>query len=1238
GGAFSFTHQYLDDNPTATPSDVYTIGATLTDDDTDTDTDSATSTVSNVAPAAAILGAPATSPEGTPITVTAAVTDPGTLDVFSYAWTVTKNGAPYASLSGTGAGFASFTFTPNDNGAIPYVVSLVVTDDDSGASSPASASIVVIDVEPTIALSGASSIDEGSIYTLTLGAITDPGTDTVTQWLVFWGDSTSNTYTSGGPKTHLYDDNALVTDIIRVTLVDEDGGHANAGTLSRTVNNVAPTAIPLNGGAVNEGSNGLALFVGQGDVSSADAGAGYLYAYDFDNNGTFEIVDSALDSVTVPGTYLNDDPSKTVRMAIRDKDGDFGVPGSYREYFSTIAVNNVAPVVSAIANATAFSGELFTQTVNFTDPGLVDLHTVTIDWKDGPLETYPLSVGTRSFTISHTYTPGTTPHTYSGVTVTVDDGDGGANSKSFDVTVNQNTFRVASFTTNPSGFDVQFNRPANLLKLNLYDGIDVSADLPDITVVGGTVGAVRGSMVWNAAANTMTFVKTGGVLAADTYTVTLVSGADAWQDVSGSLLDGNGDFSPGGNYVSSFIVSSSTARVVSMPDFTRGAGQNVNLPATASNGIPIRIDNAAGVKSVDLWIEYDPTLLTINSATLASGMPFDWVLTSNLTTPGLMKLGLSGTTILSGLNLNLIKLNAVVPDAAPYGNSEVLEITYLNVNEGGIQAKGDNAVHKALYIGDVDGDGIYSPLDPARISGVVVDLNSGFDIADWTDPVIVGDTTGNGQLTSLDATYVAQKIVLIPTPEIPNIPVLPGGRVDRTVGVDPQISIPLAITAARGSVASVPVNIDIEAGVNVVGASFAVAYDTAKLQFSGVERTAYWPASEWAVLANPDTTPGTVYVVFYNTQGNGSTAPGGTMANLQFAVNPAADLGTTALDVQRLVEDTGGLVWTFVDGSIQIGIRTVTWDGGGTDDNWTTGANWVGDAKPMPGDNLVFPAGAARMDNVNDFVSCETFGSIVVSGGNYHIQNNPLRSASVEVQGTSELTAVSIISESLIIGPPSSGASAADSAGAAAQLPGEAPESPASGYTASTTEESAAMVADAADGGFLAELPSVSKASLAIAPPAFAVSAPFAAEIPWLAPAAFNRLASLSEIVPAARLLESTLVGTPFARSSDAELSSFDNRRELAFAERLLNSATERLDDSAYEEMADSLAKAATQSSLAASEGENARGRALDSIVAEFRHDLAIDSELLLGRHSRNREKLAKKAVNDLHSRLVARD
>lgn len=46
GTSFDITHQYLDDNPTNTASDVYTISVTLTDDDTDTATGSST-TITN---------------------------------------------------------------------------------------------------------------------------------------------------------------------------------------------------------------------------------------------------------------------------------------------------------------------------------------------------------------------------------------------------------------------------------------------------------------------------------------------------------------------------------------------------------------------------------------------------------------------------------------------------------------------------------------------------------------------------------------------------------------------------------------------------------------------------------------------------------------------------------------------------------------------------------------------------------------------------------------------------------------------------------------------------------------------------------------------------------------------------------------------------------------------------------------------------------------------------------------
>jgi uncharacterized repeat protein (TIGR01451 family) len=100
-------------------------------------------------------------------------------------------------------------------------------------------SIVVENVPPTIALQGGESIVEGSTYTLTLGAITDPGNDTVTHQHVHWGDDHTDIYATTGDITHTYKDGDA-NHTITVDLVDEDGTHIAAGTRQITVTNAIP--------------------------------------------------------------------------------------------------------------------------------------------------------------------------------------------------------------------------------------------------------------------------------------------------------------------------------------------------------------------------------------------------------------------------------------------------------------------------------------------------------------------------------------------------------------------------------------------------------------------------------------------------------------------------------------------------------------------------------------------------------------------------------------------------------------------------------------------------------------------------------------------------------------------------------------------------------------------------------------------------------------------------------------
>ena len=66
------------------------------------------------------------------------------------------------------------------------------------------------------------------------------------------------------------------------------------------------------------------------------------------------------------------------------------------------------------------------------------------------------------------------------------------------------------------------------------------------------------------------------------------------------------------------------------------------------------------------------------------------------------------------------------------------------------------------------------------------------------------------------------------------------------------------------------------------------------------------------------------------------------------------------------------------------------WDGGGGNDNWTTGVNWVGDVAPLAGATLIFPSGAARLTNVNDFPAGTAFQDIIFNAGGYTISGNSI--------------------------------------------------------------------------------------------------------------------------------------------------------------------------------------------------------------------------------------------------------
>ena len=83
---------------------------------------------------------------------------------------------------------SSVTHTYAD-GTRNYTISATATDEDGTFNAGNTVAVTVNNVAPTLAISGATSVNEGSLYTLNLSS-TDPGADTISQWTINWGDGT----------------------------------------------------------------------------------------------------------------------------------------------------------------------------------------------------------------------------------------------------------------------------------------------------------------------------------------------------------------------------------------------------------------------------------------------------------------------------------------------------------------------------------------------------------------------------------------------------------------------------------------------------------------------------------------------------------------------------------------------------------------------------------------------------------------------------------------------------------------------------------------------------------------------------------------------------------------------------------------------------------------------------------------------------------------------------------------
>jgi hypothetical protein len=191
-----------------------------------------------------------------------------------------------------------------------------------------------------------------------------------------------------------------------------------------------PTAIFNNSGPVNEGSTATVSF-----STPAGGSGGYVYSYDFGNNGTFEVSGSTSASATVPESYLDDGPA-TVVVHGRITDSS----GAFSDYTTSIAVNDAPPTVTAGGPYSGIPGSPITLKAMATSPSSADTSAgFTYTWSFGDGTTGSGATVVHAYANAGSYSP----------TVTATDVEGNSTKATASVTVSAATDLTAPFIVTP---------------------------------------------------------------------------------------------------------------------------------------------------------------------------------------------------------------------------------------------------------------------------------------------------------------------------------------------------------------------------------------------------------------------------------------------------------------------------------------------------------------------------------------------------------------------------------------------------------------------------------------------------------------------------------------------------------------------------------------------------------------------------------------------------------------------
>ncbi len=533
-------------------------------------------------------------------------------------------------------------------------------------------------------------------------------------------------------------------------------------------------------------------------LSASNLPDGATFIQDTATTGTFSWTPSFVQAGTYSGVHFEvTDGSTTVSEDI------------------TITIDNVnrPPVMDPVGDQSSAVGEELSFSVCASD---ADGDPLT--FSASGLPSGATFAQTSATCATFTWTPGTVG-AYSGITLSVQDDQGGIDSETITINVGEGTYELSLVADPPGSGSVKVNGLTHSLPWSGPMGGGTEVTLEAVPGTGVSFSEWTGSLTGTANPATVT-------------------------------MDGDKSIT------AHFIVG---GRVLSAPEITAA------LSASAIQA-PIALDDADGVAGIDFTLHFDPAVVQCQEAAAAEATA-GFTLMSNIDNDaGTCSVSMMSLTALSAGPKDVVVLTFAPADGLTEESCTVLDLTdcYLSDDQGGsIPVRPEDGSICLTEVGnpcDVNGDGVVTSGDAILLLRAAVGLPAPDGWLGHWPPVSTNDVNCDGVINSADAI-----IVLRVAAGLQDCPSCVGSSIESpaTRSSTPRVVTLQSASAATGQTAIMSLCVDDAS--DIAGADFEISFDPSVVQFAGAQCLAL--AEGFILVSNPDNTAGTVSISLASASG-----------------------------------------------------------------------------------------------------------------------------------------------------------------------------------------------------------------------------------------------------------------------------------------------------------------------------------------------------------------------------------